>query len=72
MNWFTNTFVDIDGEAVSLVDTRPIVGVCDECGNDIHGPDAPFVSDRYYLLDDGTLLCSDECLISFFKEKLIG
>lgn len=56
---------------VSLTDTRPVIGHCDICGNEIHGADDQFVSDRHYLLDDGTLICSEQCLIQHFEEKIV-
>lgn len=52
-----NPVWDAECYYVSQMDTRPVIGYCSECQDELHGKEPGMDADVVYMLDDGSLLC---------------
>lgn len=48
-------------------DDRPILGVCEECGLEIHGQNEDYYEDDAYVFDGGEFVCGD-CLRAYCNQ----
>ena len=52
------------------IDDRPVIAICEQCGQDIHGETSTNYGDEYYLIDGCYL--HEDCLMDWMRQYKHG